>query len=193
MYDDPLLQFQKWFTEALNAEIDDVNAMALATVDANQKPHCRIVLLKGLEQNKFVFYTNYESQKGKDIEINPHVALTFYWVALQRQIRIEGIVEKIESTASDKYFASRPFESQLGACASLQSQPLANRSELEQRFEDLKKRYLNNNVPRPTHWGGYAVNPSLIEFWQGRANRLHDRIVYNISDNNTWIRERLYP
>lgn len=192
-FDDPILQFQKWFQEAVNAGIDDVNALALATVDAHHKPHNRIVLLKGIEQEQFVFFTNYNSHKGSDIASNPNVALTFYWVELQRQIRIEGIATKLPVEASEAYFHSRPAESQLGAWASHQSEVLHHRHDLEKRFELLQKEYDGKKIPCPPHWGGYQVLPSVIEFWQGRASRMHDRIFYSKQIDSNWKRVRLNP
>ena len=173
-FDDPILQFQKWFKEAVNAEIEDVNAFSLATVDASHKPHNRIVLLKGLEDEQFVFFTNYHSHKGREMEQNAHVALNFYWVELQRQIRIEGLVSKISHKASEAYFHSRPVESQLGAWASHQSEVLEHRNELDERYAALKEKYEGQQVPCPPHWGGYAVAAHRVEFWQGRMSRMHE-------------------
>lgn len=191
-FDDPLLQFQKWFNEALTAEIDDVNAMAIATVDATGQPHNRFVLLKGLEDGRFVFFTNYDSHKGRDIAENPKVSATFYWVPLQRQLRIEGHASKISFEASEAYFHQRPRESQLGAWASHQSAVSTHRGELEERFAALEKQYENQPIPCPPHWGGYAIEPSYIEFWQGRSSRMHDRIAYSLR-NGQWCKERLNP
>lgn len=190
---DPIVQFQTWFQEAINAEINDVNAMTLATVDAENKPHARIVLLKGVEQESFIFFTNYQSHKGLEMGIHPNVSLVFYWKELQRQVRIEGSVEKISDQASIDYFHSRPLESQLGALASHQSEVLDNREELEQRFAALKLQYQDQEIPKPAHWGGYAVKPDMIEFWQGRASRMHDRFRYQLQENNTWKIDRLNP
>lgn len=192
-FDNPFLQFQKWFQEAVNAGIDDVNAFSLATVDAQQKPHNRIVLLKGLEDEKFIFFTNYNSQKGINIAHNPNVAINFYWVELQRQIRIEGTATKVSSSDSAKYFHSRPLESQLGAWASHQSEILLNRTDLESRFESLQQQYLDKTIPCPPHWGGYSINAAKIEFWQGRMSRMHDRIVYELQSERHWSRFRLNP
>ncbi|MBK7762395.1 MAG: pyridoxamine 5'-phosphate oxidase [Bacteroidetes bacterium] len=190
---DPIQQFQQWFQQAVNAEIDDVNAMTLATVDADNKPHARIVLLKGVEDNQFIFFTNYRSAKGRDMEQNQQVALDFFWKELQRQIRIEGKVEKISSEASTLYFQSRPRESQLGAWASFQSETLESREVLEQRFANLKQQYENQEIPKPSHWGGYAVIPNRIEFWQGRMNRLHDRFAFTRNTSGEWELTRLNP
>ena len=192
-YDDPILQFQKWFQEAVTAGIDDVNAMSIASVDEFNKPHNRIVLLKGIEQEQFVFFTNYKSQKGLNIATNPHVALNFYWVELQRQVRIEGIATKISTEASEAYFHSRPVESQLGAWASHQSEPLLHRNDLETRYEQLTTQYKDKTIPCPPHWGGYQIEPFIIEFWQGRMSRMHDRIHYTKQSNAAWTRVRLNP
>lgn len=191
-FDDPILQFNKWFQESVDAEIDDVNAMTLATVDETHKPHARIVLLKGVEENQFVFFTNYDSHKGKNLLQNPNATLVFYWKELQRQVRIEGTIEKISEEESTQYFHSRPKESQIGAWASHQSQILTKREDLENRFAVLTNEYENKTVPKPPHWGGYALNPTSIEFWQGRASRLHDRIFYE-NVEGSWKKVRLNP
>lgn len=191
-FDDPILQFEKWFQEAIDSEIDEVNAMTLATVDETYKPHARIVLLKGVEENKFIFFTNYDSHKGHEIAQNNRATLVFFWKELQRQVRVEGFLEKISEEESTSYFHSRPKESQIGAWASHQSQVLEKREDLENRFTELTSQYKNQTVPKPPHWGGYALNPTSIEFWQGRASRLHDRILYeNVGGN--WTKVRLNP
>jgi pyridoxamine 5'-phosphate oxidase len=191
-FDDPIIQFHKWFHEAVDSAIDEVNAMTLATVDASHKPHARIVLLKGVEENQFVFFTNYHSHKGQQIGSNANAALVFFWKELQRQVRIDGVIEKISEKESTDYFHSRPKESQIGAWASHQSQILETRVALENRFAELTKEYSTKAVPKPPHWGGYALKPSSIEFWQGRASRLHDRILYeNVNEN--WKKMRLNP
>lgn len=192
-FDDPVLQFQHWFQEALNAEIDDVNAFSLATVDADGRPHNRIVLLKGLEEGSFVFFTNYQSHKGREIAENHYVAMNFFWVELQRQVRVEGIARKLPHAESEAYFHSRPVESQIGAWASHQSDVLRHREDLEQRFAELSKQYEGQPVPCPPHWGGYAITPQRVEFWQGRLSRLHDRIVYERGQEGGWKRHRLNP
>ena len=192
----PSLQFSKWFEEALKSEILEPNAMALATVSADGKPSARIVLLKGIhtEGYGFVFYTNYDSKKGQEMAANPHVALCFNWLDLQRQIRIEGTVEKISPDISADYFSSRPKASQIGALASPQSQVVPNRAFLEENYQKITAQYADTEgVPRPENWGGYVVHPTLIEFWQGRRSRLHDRICYTRQKNGDWKIERLAP
>lgn len=188
----PIDFFSKWFAEALDAEVDDVNAMTLCTVSADMQAHGRIVLLKGISNNQFLFYTNYNSHKGEELKQNPKASLVFYWKELQRQVRIEGIVSKVSEADSDEYFLSRPIESQIGAWASDQSHTIANRQELETKFEQFKEKFKTEPLSRPPHWGGYALNPSRIEFWQGRASRLHDRILYTYN-NEVWLIQRLNP
>jgi len=189
---DPIEQFKIWLDESLKAMLPEPNAMTLSTVDSDQKPHSRIVLLKGIEKNGFIFYTNYKSDKGRDIESNPNVSLCFLWKELERQVRIEGIAKKISSEASEEYFVSRPVKSQIGALASEQSSVIENRAILEEKFEALTKLYSTGHVPMPDHWGGYVVEPTSIEFWQGRRSRLHDRIKYEKEKKN-WIIKRLAP
>ncbi|MCC7030722.1 MAG: pyridoxamine 5'-phosphate oxidase [Chitinophagaceae bacterium] len=193
MDQDPVVQFQHWFEQALHSSIDDVNAMTLSTADMQGIPSSRIVLLKGIQQGQFVFYTNYQSRKGRELESNPQVSLNFYWKELQRQVRIAGPVSKTSAEDSEEYFASRPLESQLGAWASHQSEILDSRAMLEARFEEIKQKYRDLPVPKPPHWGGFAVDPVYIEFWQGRANRLHDRICYQKQAASQWLRQRLNP
>jgi pyridoxamine 5'-phosphate oxidase len=189
---DPMRQFQLWFEQALAAEILEPNAMTLATATKDGTPSARIVLLKGVSDRGFVFFTNYESRKGQELAENPQAALVFLWKALERQVRIEGTVEKVSDAETVAYFHSRPRESQLGAWVSNQSQVIANREVLEQRLAELSQQYQDQEIPRPPHWGGYCVIPYTIEFWQGRPSRLHDRLRYRL-DNYHWIIERLAP
>jgi pyridoxamine 5'-phosphate oxidase len=189
----PFIQFSKWMNEALEADVNEPTAMNLATINKENRPTARIVLLKGLEDEAFIFFTNYHSHKGRDIEHSPYAAITFFWPELERQIRIEGKVSKVSPSYSTDYFQSRPIGSQIGAIASLQSQPLRDRNELEEKIKELNALYIGKEkVDRPEHWGGYALTPDSIEFWQGRANRLHDRIHYKLEKNH-WLIERLYP
>jgi pyridoxamine 5'-phosphate oxidase len=188
---DPVLQFERWLGEAIRAEIPEPTAMTLATVDARGRPSARIVLLKDAGANGLVFYTNYESRKGHEMATHPHAALTFLWKELERQVRIEGTVEKVSAQDSDAYYATRPLGSRIGAWASPQSEVLADRDWLEKRWEELSKQY-GENPPRPPHWGGYRVTPHFMEFWQGRRSRLHDRVRYE-RDADGWRIERLAP
>jgi len=191
--DDPIAFFGKWFAEAEASQIEDVNAMTLATVDARNRPHARIVLLKGLTQDGFNFFTNYNSAKGQDINANAHVALVFFWKELERQVRIEGIVEKLSEDESDAYFNSRPVGSRIGTWASPQSEVIANRKVLEDNYQNYEEQFSNGVVPRPSNWGGYRVYPEYIEFWQGGGSRLHDRILFTLLDNKKWAKSRLAP
>lgn len=190
---DPIAQFSKWFGEAAAAEIRDVNAMALATVMADGTPDVRIVLLKGISARGFVFFTNYESAKGKQIAADPRVALNLFWVQLERQIRISGTAEKTTIAESEEYFHSRPPGSQLGAWASAQSEVIADRAILEAQLTEATQKFASTPVPLPSHWGGYRVVPQTIEFWQGRTNRLHDRFRYRKQSEGSWLIERLAP
>ena len=188
----PIQQFKRWFTDALNAQLYEPNVMTLATADPYGKPSARIVLLKGFDENGFHFYTNYDSKKGHDLKQNPQAALVFFWPELERQVRIEGMVSKLDPQISTDYFHSRPKASQVGAAASPQSQVIESREALEQQVIELKKQYEDLEVPRPEHWGGYLVEPQRVEFWQGRPSRLHDRICYDLVDG-VWIISRLAP
>ena len=190
---DPILFFSRWFSEAEAAQITEVNAMTLATVDSRNFPHARIVLLKGLEEQGFVFFTNYDSNKGKEILAHPIAALVFFWKELERQVRIEGIIEKIPASESDAYFHSRPRGSRLGAYASPQSREISDRSILDINYARYEQEFSEVEMPRPEHWGGYRVVPSRIEFWQGRSSRMHDRILFTKQPDNTWSRSRLAP
>jgi pyridoxamine 5'-phosphate oxidase len=188
---DPLIQFNTWLDEALNSEITDANAMTVATVDADRRPSSRVVLLKGLDEQGFVFFTNYDSKKGSDLAANPNVSLSFFWPQLQRQVIISGTAEKISVDESAAYFRTRPVDSQIAAWASEQSSPLDSRAALDAKFQKMREKF-GDNIPLPPFWGGYRVLPERIEFWQGRASRLHDRIVYQLVDGR-WIIERLSP
>jgi pyridoxamine 5'-phosphate oxidase len=190
---DPVKQFEKWFGEALQSEVVEPNAMHLATVNELGRPSGRMVLLKGLEKGKFLFYTNYQSRKGKELEINPACALTFFWPELERQVRVEGIAARVNTDVSDIYFKSRPRDSQIGAWASPQSTMIANRTILEQRIEQMEKKFEGLPVlPRPNQWGGFQIDPLEMEFWQGGPGRLHDRIQY-LKVENEWKIYRLAP
>ena len=200
----PIDQFTRWWNEAVASQIDEVNAMTLATVNAAGVPAARIVLLKGYNPSGFIFFTNYESDKGKNLAQNPNAALVFFWKELERQIRIEGTVQKVSAQESDRYFNSRPASSRIGAWASPQSAVIENRLVIEQNVERYSSIFANDSIERPDHWGGYIVKPTSIEFWQGRSSRLHDRIRYKLdtSDYNAatdtrtdanWTIERLAP
>lgn len=189
---DPFEQFNTWFEQALAAEVNEPNAMSLATVDADGKPSSRIVLIKQFDRRGFTWYTNYDSQKGRQLGANPHAALLFFWSELERQIRIEGRVERTSAEESDKYFHSRPLKSRLAAIASAQSAPIANRAALEQHYDAVAMQY-GDAPPRPENWGGFRLVPQRIEFWQGRRSRFHDRIVYTLQDDGSWSRQRLQP
>jgi len=190
---DPILQFETWFQEAINAGAVEPNAMTLATANVDFKPSARIVLLKGIEGGGFVFFTNYNSRKGKELLWNPYATLLFFWAELHRQVRIEGRVVRISSEASENYFRSRPVASQLSGFISPQSEVIENRKFLENKLTEAEKKFENKEVPRPEHWGGYKVIPSQIEFWQGRPNRLHDRILFTLINQDRWKIERLAP
>jgi pyridoxamine 5'-phosphate oxidase len=190
---DPISQFTKWFEEAIAAKVPEPNAMNLATINENGRPASRIVLLKGIEDYKFVFYTNYQSRKGKELDQNPACSLTFFWPELERQVRVEGVASRIDEKRSEKYFQSRPRGSQVGAWASPQSSVISDRALLEERAKQIEVKYKGEEIlPKPNQWGGYEIDPLMIEFWQGRPSRLHDRILYT-KDEGTWKINRLAP
>lgn len=190
---DPIALFESWYAEARAAGGPPADAMTLATATPDGRPSARIVLLKGVDERGFAFFTNGESRKARELEANPRAALAILWPVLERQVRVTGTVARFDAAESDAYFATRPRDSQLGAWASQQSRPLAHRSELDERWRELEVRYEGTPVPRPPHWGGYRVQPQEIEFWQGRASRLHDRIVYMRTHDGGWERVRLQP
>jgi pyridoxamine 5'-phosphate oxidase len=193
VHHNPIEQFGQWFNEALAAKVQEPTAMHLATVSESGRPAGRVVLLKGVEDSRFVFYTNYQSRKGVELDSNPVCALTFFWSELERQIRIEGLVSRVSKTRSDEYFQSRPRDSQIGAWTSPQSSVLKSRAVLDERAGEMEKRFEGQNpLPRPHQWGGYEVEPFMLEFWQGRPSRLHDRIVYLKTDKG-WEIKRLAP
>jgi len=189
----PFIQFKQWFDQALTAQLPEPNAMTVATVTPDGKPRARMVLLKGFDERGFVFYTNYNSQKGQELAQNPQASLVFWWAELERQVRICGRTEKASESESDEYFYSRPLNSRLGAWASNQSEVIESREVLEQRMQELQIKYQNQDVKRPPHWGGLRVIPTEIEFWQGRSNRLHDRLLYTRLDDGSWKIVRLSP
>ncbi len=190
---DPFPQFKKWWDEALRSQIEEVNAMTLATASGDGLPSARIVLLKGFDENGFVFFTNYESYKAMQLHENPRACLVFFWKELERQVRITGLVSKVSPKESDAYFNSRPEGSRIGAIASPQSRVIADRKWLEENEKNIQSQFAGKQIKRPAHWGGYCVRPVTIEFWQGRPNRLHDRIQYSLQDDATWHIERLAP
>lgn len=189
---DPIAQFARWFDEARDAGLPEINAMTLATADADGMPSARIVLLKGFDEAGFSFFTNYNSRKGRDLAANPRAALVFYWQPFERQVRIDGTVEKVSRAESELYFRTRPRGAQIGAWASAQSEPLPQRQALEARTVEMEKRFAGQDVPLPDHWGGYRLVPQVMEFWQGRPSRLHDRLRYT-RQGTTWLRQRLSP
>ena len=189
--ENPIQLFEAWMQEAMYSVEKDANAFTLSTVDANSFPSTRVLLLKEVSDDGFMFFTNYNSHKGQEMEVNPKVALNFFWAALERQVRIQGMVEKVSEAESDTYFQSRPYKSRVGAWASEQSSSLESRASLEERYLQFSKKY-PEHVPRPPHWGGYLVKPQKIEFWQGRSNRLHDRFSFRFVEDK-WIVDRLAP
>jgi pyridoxamine 5'-phosphate oxidase len=190
---DPLKLFRRWFDEAIASGSRLPDAMTLATATKEGKPSARMVLLKQVDDDGFVFYTNYNSRKARELDENPYAALVSYWVGLDRQVRVEGTVERVSAAESDEYFHTRPRESQLGALASPQSEVIESREFLEQRFRDFEGMYRDRSVARPAHWGGYRLKPNLIEFWQNRSGRLHDRILYERQADGSWTIKRLAP
>lgn len=189
----PIEQFKIWFDEALKAQVLEPNAMVLSTVDAKLQPHARVVLVKDISDAGFTFFTNYQSNKGQELSQNSAACLTFFYPQMERQIRIEGSVSKISREASDLYFQSRPLGSKIGAWVSVQSKKINSRAELEQKQAELEKQYSEKPIPIPEYWGGYLLKPNLIEFWQGRSSRLHDRILYELDTNQNWQISRLSP
>jgi pyridoxamine 5'-phosphate oxidase len=192
LLDNPIEQFSVWFEQALSAEIAEANAMCLSTVASDNRPSSRIVLIKNIDARGFTWFTNYDSRKGQDLVSNPYAALLFHWIELERQVRIEGRVERVTDAESDDYFNSRPLLSRLAAIASAQSAPVADRAALEQQLLDVEHLYGDRPV-RPAYWGGYRLVPERLEFWQGRRSRLHDRIVYTLNADGSWKKQRLQP
>jgi pyridoxamine 5'-phosphate oxidase len=191
MNSDPIVQFRKWY-ELAASHVEEANAMTLATADRDGRPSARVVLLKDFDERGFVFFTNYNSRKSQELESNPQASLVFWWKELRRQVRIEGAVERVSPEDSDAYFKTRPRGSRLGAWSSPQSQSIASRDILDRRYEEMKVRFDNQEVPRPENWGGYRLLPAAVEFWQSRLNRLHDRLRYRRSEGQ-WLLERLAP
>ena len=189
----PLLLFDRWLQEAIDAKVNEPTAVIVSTVSADGKPSTRTVLLKGLSDGKFIFYTNYDSRKGKQLAHNPFISLSFVWHELERQVHIEGKATKVSPKESDEYFRQRPYKSRIGARISPQSRPIASRMQLMRSFVQEAARWIGKEVERPEHWGGYAVTPTRIEFWQGRPNRLHDRFLYTLEPKGNWEISRLAP
>ncbi len=193
MQGDPVAQFDRWMAEAVAAGINQPNALTLATASKAGRPSARIVLLKEVSDDGFVFFTNYEGRKGQELKENPYAAMVFLWPSLSRQVRVNGIVSRVDGGVSDAYYATRPKGSQLGAWASPQSNVVENRQYLENALQEVEQKFADVDPPRPPHWGGYCLKPEVIEFWQGRPNRLHDRLRYSASADNAWVIERLAP
>lgn len=193
MSDDPILQFENWFTEAVENNVLEPNAFHLSTCANDGRPSGRVMLLKGFDSAGFKFFTNYDSRKGNEIAANSFASMTFIWLELYRQIRIEGSVSKLSFEESDEYFHSRPRGSQIGAAVSEQSKPLGSREDLENAADEMERNFNGKEIPRPENWGGFLLKPDRIEFWQGRVNRLHDRIVYSLNDSGQWSKSRIYP
>ncbi len=193
LLDDPLVQFERWMQEAIDAGVHLPNAMTVATVDQDGRPSARITLLKGIDEEGFVFFSNYESRKGRQLQGNPNAAFVFYWGELGRQVRVEGQVERVSESESADYFATRSRGSQLGAWASPQSQVIADRAELEALVESVRERFAGDDIPLPPHWGGFRLRPTMVEFWVGRPSRLHDRFRYTKRHDGEWLHERLAP
>ncbi len=189
---DPIKQFSKWFGDAIAAQVPEANAMSVSTVGSNGRPSSRILLIKDVDSRGFTWFTNYDSRKGHELAQNAYAALLFYWIELERQVRIEGRVERISDAENDSYFQSRPLKSRLGAIASAQSRPVESRELLEAQFAQAERQY-GEQPQRPAHWGGYRLLPDYIEFWQGRPSRLHDRIAYSLQADGSWKRQRLQP
>lgn len=189
----PVKQFEKWWEEAINGQLDEPNAMTLATSTPEGRPSARIVLLKSFDTDGFIFFTNYESRKGVEMAANPQVSLLFFWRELERQVRIDGIVSKTDAAISDEYYRTRPLGSRIGAIASPQSRVIPHRSFLEEQVNIIAAKYVLEEPARPQHWGGYIVKPTLVEFWQGRSNRLHDRVQYTLAEGGAWQIDRLAP
>lgn len=190
---DAIAQFTTWWNDAVNSEIDEVNALTLATATGDGKPSARIVLLKGYDATGFVFFTNYNSHKGLELAQNPQACMVFFWKELERQVKIEGTIEKVSEAESDEYYFSRPAGSQLGAWCSPQSSVIESRQVIEENVKKYEAQFANTPITRPSHWGGYRLKPQLLEFWQGRPNRLHDRLQYSLQQDASWKIERLAP
>jgi pyridoxamine 5'-phosphate oxidase len=189
---DPIVQFSKWFNDAVAAKVPEPNAMTLATVGAGGRPSVRIMLIKDFDHSGFTWFTNYQSRKGQELQQNPYAALMFFWIELERQVRIEGRIEHLSHAENDRYFNSRPLQSRIGAHASAQSRTIADRASLDAQFDQAQAKF-GEHPPRPEHWGGFRLMPDRIEFWQGRPSRLHDRILYSKKADGAWVLERLQP